>query len=198
VARRVFDIVGAGALLIITSPLLLAGAIAVRLDSSGPVIYRGVRVGRNGRRFAILKLRTMAWPQPSAGSSITLGNDPRSTRVGRVLRRTKLDELPQFINVLAGDMSLVGPRPEHPEWVEGYSAEQRRLLSVRPGVTSPASLAFADEERLLTGPDWRERYREVILPAKLAIELAYLDRRTLWSDLGVIARTALPRRSPPR
>ena len=201
--KRLFDVVAAAALLVVTSPLLAAGALAVRLDSPGPVLYHGVRVGRNGRTFAILKLRTMVWAPQAQGRSITVAGDSRVTRVGHLLRRSKLDELPQFVNVLKGEMSLVGPRPEDPEWVQSYSADQRRLLRVRPGVTSPASVAFADEERLLAGPDWKSSYRDVVLPAKLAIELAYLDRRTFWTDLGVLTRTlsagvAGRRRSRPR
>jgi len=127
----------------------------------------------------------------SMGPGITAQNDQRVTGVGRFLRATKIDELPQLINVLEGDMSLVGPRPEDPRYVAQYTPEQKRILSVRPGITSAASLTYRHEEEILSGPDWEKEYRTKILPGKLAIDLAYLSHRTFWSDLGLIFRTIL-------
>src|SRR5262249_41340438 len=151
------------------------------------VLYRGERVGRDGRLFRLYKFRSMRVGE--AGPAITRAADARVTRVGALLRRTKLDELPQLLNVLAGHMSLVGPRPEAPRYVAMYSAEQRRILSARPGITSPASLLYRGEEAQLVGDDWERLYVEEIMPAKLRIDLEYLDRRTLGSDLGVIIAT---------
>jgi len=185
--KRAFDFAASLAALVVLSPLFAAIALAIKLTSRGPVFYRGVRVGRGGTTFRILKFRTM---RPGGGGpSITRGGDPRITAVGRLLRRCKLDELPQLINVARGEMSLVGPRPEAEEYVRLYTEEERRILDARPGVTSPASLRYRDEESLLTGDDWHERYVTVIMRDKLREDLAYLDRRTFASDLGVIART---------
>lgn len=184
---RAFDLPVSLLGLIVTSPVVLGAAIAVKLDSPGPVFYNGSRVGRDGRPFRIHKLRTM---RAAPGPSITASDDPRITRVGRFLRRTKIDELPQLLNVVKGEMSLVGPRPEDPEYVALYTPEQRRLLSVRPGITGPAALEFADEEALLSGGDGKKRYVEQVMPRKLALELAYADRATFASDLGILVRTA--------
>ena len=161
----------------------------IRLDSPGPALFRQERVGRHGRPFRIHKLRTMR--QDAAGPAITVGDDPRITRAGRLLRRTRLDELPQFIDVLRGDMSLVGPRPELPRYVAQYPAALReRALSVRPGLTDPASLAFIDEAaRLARAADPEREYVEVILPLKLQAAADYAERATLWTDLQVLART---------
>jgi lipopolysaccharide/colanic/teichoic acid biosynthesis glycosyltransferase len=146
-------------------------------------------VGKNGELFRPFKFRSMAVGADQQGPGITAAGDARVTRAGRFLRRTKLDELPQLINVLRGDMSLVRPRPEDPRYVALYTPEQRRVLAVRPGITSAASLAYRHEEQLLAGADWETVYREQVLPAKLAIDLDYLARRSLWSDLGLIVRT---------
>jgi lipopolysaccharide/colanic/teichoic acid biosynthesis glycosyltransferase len=188
---RLLDIVASLLGLLLLSPLFLVVAILVKLSSPGPVLYRGQRVGKDGRRFRLYKFRTMVVNADQAGPGITTAGDHRITRVGRWLRHTKLDELPQLFNVLLGDMSLVGPRPEDPRYLRHYTPEQRRLLSVRPGITSPASLHYRHEEHLLAGPDWERTYVEQVLPAKLAIELAYLPRRTLRSDVAVIWRTLL-------
>jgi len=188
--KRAFDLVVAVVGLILTSPVMLAGAVAVKLGSPGPVFYSGPRVGRGGRPFAIHKLRSMRVGAALSGPPITAGDDPRVTRGGRMLRRTKIDELPQLWNVLTGEMSLVGPRPEHPDFVKGYTQEQRRLLSVRPGITGPAALAFIDEEESLKGGDPELVYVRDVLPQKLALELDYLGRATFATDLGILARTA--------
>jgi lipopolysaccharide/colanic/teichoic acid biosynthesis glycosyltransferase len=185
--RRLLDLAGSAAGLLLLSPLFALIAAAVKLSSPGPVFHRGERVGRGGARFRIYKFRSMRVGQ--AGPGITRAGDPRVTTVGRFLRRTKLDELPQLINVLTGAMSLVGPRPEAPEYVAMYDDAQRRILAARPGMTSPASLQFRAEEEQLQGPDWERTYVERIMPAKLQIDLDYLQRRTLASDLRVIAAT---------
>lgn len=188
--KRTFDLAASALALVLTSPFVLAGAIAVKVASPGPAFYRGVRVGRNGREFHIYKLRTMEVGAETKGPAVTSGDDPRVTRVGRALRRTKIDELPQLLNVIKGDMSLVGPRPEHPRYVAHYTREQRKLLDVRPGITGPAAIAFIDEEKRLKGRDPEKTYLEEVMPNKLDLELRYLQRASLWSDLAVLARTA--------
>jgi lipopolysaccharide/colanic/teichoic acid biosynthesis glycosyltransferase len=189
--KRLFDIVIViGGLLVFGVPML-AIAAWIRLDSPGPVFFRQERVGRGGRPFCIHKFRTMVADAPSRGPALTVGDDPRITRAGAWLRRSKLDELPQLLDVLSGDMSIVGPRPELPRYVALYPAELRaRVLSVRPGITDPVSLDFADEGELLArAADPEREYREVILPAKLRGAAAYAGRATLWTDLVIIGRT---------
>ena len=190
-AKRAFDLVVAGLGLLLAAPLLLALALWVRLDSPGPALFRQERVGRFGRTFRIHKLRTMVDGAPALGPGITVGADARVTRAGAWLRARKLDELPQLIDVLAGNMSLVGPRPELPRYVALYpQALRAKVLSVRPGITDPVSLEFADEsERLARAADPEREYVEVLLPAKLRAAAAYAERATLWTDVQVIART---------
>jgi lipopolysaccharide/colanic/teichoic acid biosynthesis glycosyltransferase len=190
-AKRLFDLVVAlGGLLVFALPMLVI-TLWIRLDSPGPVLFRQQRVGRHGRLFRIHKFRTMVADAPARGPAVTVGADPRITRTGAWLRKSKLDELPQLLDVLAGDMSIVGPRPEVPQYVALYPADLReRVLAVRPGITDPVSLRFADEGALLArAPDPEREYREVIMPAKLREAAAYAARATLWSDLGVIGRT---------
>ena len=174
--------------LLLLAPLLLAVAVWIRLDSPGPVLFRQTRVGRFGAHFTIHKFRTM---RVEPGAAITVGEDPRITRSGRWLRASKLDELPQLWDVLRGAMSLVGPRPELPRYVELYPADLReRVLSVRPGITDPASLAFSHEAELLAAAADPEReYREVVLPAKLKLSAEYAARANLTTDLRLIAAT---------
>lgn len=189
--KRLFDLTGALLALALLWPLLLGIAIAVRLDSPGPALFRQERVGRNGRPFRIHKFRTMAADAPARGLPLTVGADRRITRVGAWLRRTRLDELPQFIDILRGDMSLVGPRPEVPRYVALYPpALRERVLAVRPGLTDPASLAFIDESALLAAAADPEReYVQVILPRKLQLAAEYAERATLATDLWVLWRT---------
>lgn len=189
-AKRFTDIAVAATLLVITSPALCVAALVVRIDSRGPAFYRGIRAGRGGGAFHIYKLRTMASGSEAAGPAITAGDDLRITRVGRMLRRIKLDELPQLVNVLKGEMSLVGPRPEHPDYVRLYDERQRKLLSVRPGITSAASVRFQDEEELLRGADVDREYVNRIMPAKLDIDLIYLEHPSLLADLRILLQTA--------
>ena len=189
-AKRALDLLGACIALLLLAPLMLGLALWIRLDSAGPAWYRQQRVGRHGVPFSIHKFRTMQ--TGAQGLPLTVGDDVRITRAGRFLRRTRLDELPQLIDVLQGTMSLVGPRPEVPRYVALYPAALReRALAVRPGLTDPASLAFIDEAALLAAAADPEReYVDVILPAKVQRAAEYAERATLASDLAVLARTA--------
>jgi lipopolysaccharide/colanic/teichoic acid biosynthesis glycosyltransferase len=190
-AKRLFDLLGAALALALASPLMLAVALWIKLDSPGPVFFRQQRVGRFGVHFRIHKFRSMVADAPLRGAEITVGDDPRITRAGAWLRRTRIDELPQLIDVLAGRMSLVGPRPEVPAYVERYPRELReQVLAVRPGITDPASLRYLDEpEQLARAADPEREYVEVILPRKLQYAADYAQRANLRSDLGVLLRT---------
>jgi len=190
-AKRVFDLLGASLALLLLSPLMLTIALAIKLDSRGPVFFRQQRVGRHGVPFCIHKFRSMVANAPQRGPALTVGDDPRITRVGRWLRRTRLDELPQLFDVLAGRMSLVGPRPEVPQYVAHYPPQLReRALSVRPGITDPSSLLYLDEAALLArAADPEREYIEVILPRKLQCAADYAAQASLRSDLGVLLRT---------
>lgn len=175
--------------LVLALPLCLVLAAAVRLSSPGPALHRCTRTGRDGRPFTLLKLRTMR--TGVAGPGITVAGDPRVTPLGAWLRRTKLDELPQLLNVVVGDMALVGPRPEDPAYV-GASSDQLTALLVRPGMTSPASLAYIDEEaELARGDDPLHRYVDVVQPVKLALDAAFVRRQSVAEYLVVLVRTAL-------
>ncbi len=189
--RRLFDILVAGSGLLLLSPLFVLVALAIKFNSLGPVFYRAQRVGKDGDLFRLFKFRSMVFGADKNGPGITVSGDARITSVGRFLRRSKIDELPQLLNVLLGDMSLVGPRPEDPRYVAHYTPEQRQALRVRPGITSAASLAYRHEEQMLAGADWEVAYRTQVLPAKLAIDLDYLAHRTLLSDLRLILDTIL-------
>jgi lipopolysaccharide/colanic/teichoic acid biosynthesis glycosyltransferase len=178
--------------LLLLAPLLLLIALAVALGSPGGAFFRQERVGRDGRPFKLLKFRSMRPGSEAQGQLTVGGRDPRITGIGYLLRKTKLDELPQLWNVLVGDMSLVGPRPEVPRYVALYTAEQRAVLSVRPGITGLASLAYIDENEVLSrSADPERAYIEEVMPAKLALDLRYVRERSLWLDLRIMARTAL-------
>lgn len=189
--KRAFDLLGAGIGLVLLAPLLFAIALWIKLDSPGPVFYRQHRVGRGGTLFRIHKFRTMRGHAPDDAFQLTVGDDPRITRAGRFLRRTKLDEIPQLIDVVAGTMSLVGPRPEVPRYVALYPPELRdKVLSVRPGITDAASLAYRDESSLLAGAaDPQQTYIDEIMPAKLRQAAQYVDRMSLAQDLRLIGAT---------
>ena len=189
--KRPLDMVVAGIGLAAIWPVLGGIAAAIRLDSPGPIIYRATRSGRGGEPFTLYKFRTMQTRQDASATRITIHADRRITRVGRLLRSARLDELPQLWNVLKGNMSLVGPRPEDPQYVELYSPADRAVLTVRPGVTSLAALLYRDEDRLLVGEGWERVYVEQVMPAKLAIDRAYVERQSLWLDLKILAATAL-------
>jgi len=189
--KRTFDLTAAFAALVVLAPLLGVISILIRLMSGPPILFRQVRVGKDGRPFRILKFRTMR-PEVT-GLPITGSGDGRITPIGRLLRKSKLDELPQLLNVLIGDMSVVGPRPELPRYVALYTPERRQVLEVRPGLTDDATLQFRDEERLLgqIPQESREQhYLDRILPRKLDLNLRYIERAGFLRDLSIIIKTA--------
>lgn len=189
--KRVIDVCFSSLILVIAAPVLGSAALAVRLASGKPVLHRAWRVGKEGRLFLLYKFRTMVPDAAWQGPGITTAVDSRVTPVGAVLRAYKLDELPQFFNVLKGDMTIVGPRPEDPRYVARYTPAQQDVLRLKPGITSPASLEFNNEHELLQGGDWEDIYFRQILPRKLRTEIEYASRCSTWTDLGIIARTAL-------
>lgn len=191
--KRAFDLIVSLLVILIALPLWLAVAMAIKLDSPGPVFYRGTRIGKGGNLFTLYKFRTMVADAPRQGPGITQQADPRITSVGRLLRRLKIDEMPQLINVLKGDMSIVGPRPEDPRYVAHYTPEQRRVLTVRPGMASPAFTKYRHEEELLAaaGDDLEHVYLTQILPDKLRMDLDYIEQQSFLFDLSVLARAAL-------
>jgi lipopolysaccharide/colanic/teichoic acid biosynthesis glycosyltransferase len=190
-AKRLFDLLISLILLLILSPVILLTSLAVILDTGFPVFYRGLRAGRGGRCFYILKLRSMIADTGQQGPGITAGSDSRVTASGRFLRQWKLDEFPQFFNVLLGEMSLVGPRPEDPRYIEHYTDEERKVLSVKPGVTGVSQILFRNEEEMLDVDDPEKYYISCIMPQKLRVDLAYVRRRTLSLDLLIIIYTVL-------
>src|SRR5882672_2318305 len=189
--KRVFDVAISVAALIVLAPVFLIVSIVVLLASGRPVLFTQERVGMDGRPFRLVKFRTMH-RAAAAGLPLTGRGDPRVTRPGRFLRAAKLDELPQLWNVLRGEMSLVGPRPEVPRYVARYTVEQRRVLEVRPGLTDPASVLFRDEEALIGSVSEGQRetfYLETVLPKKLLMNLEYIDRASVPYDLALVLRT---------
>jgi lipopolysaccharide/colanic/teichoic acid biosynthesis glycosyltransferase len=193
VGKRAFDVFWASVGTVSLSPVLLAIAVLIRVDDGAPVLYRQLRIGSDGRAFRVLKFRTMTTDAESLGGSLTADGDPRVTRIGGWLRRWKLDELPQLLNVIRGEMSLVGPRPEVPRYVAFYNPQQRRVLALTPGITDPATLRFRREGALLSAAeDPEELYLGWIMPEKIRISLEYSDRATRWTDLVTIFRTLVP------
>ena len=190
--KRAFDILVSVAGLIVLLPLLLLVATAIKLDSSGPVFFRQWRVGRKFRRFGIYKFRTMIDDAFDRGLPITVGRDSRITRVGKILRKTKIDELPQLLNVLKGDMSLVGPRPEVPRYVELFRPDYEHILKVRPGLTDLASLKYSDEASILGQSTNPERdYVARLLPDKIRLAKEYIQRSSLLFDVKLIVETII-------
>jgi lipopolysaccharide/colanic/teichoic acid biosynthesis glycosyltransferase len=188
--KRAFDIVASGLGLLVLSPVLMGVALLIKLSSRGPVLFRHERVGRNFRPFSMYKFRTMVPDAPRLGGPLTAGDDPRITTIGRVLRKTKVDELPQLFNVLRGEMSLVGPRPEVPCYVDMYRQEYREILKARPGITDLASLKYRHEEQILGQlPNPEEEYVRKILPEKIRLSKEYLQSSSFLYDLGLIAKT---------
>jgi lipopolysaccharide/colanic/teichoic acid biosynthesis glycosyltransferase len=188
--KRLFDIVASGCGLLVLSPLFVVLAIWIKLDSKGPVFYRQVRVGRNNKDFKLFKFRSMRVGADKQGLITVGGRDPRITRSGFFIRKYKLDEFPQLINVFIGDMSLVGPRPEVRKYVDMYTPEQMRVLSVRPGITDLASIRYRNENELLEqaeNPD--EYYEQVIMQDKLRINLEYVENHSFWNDIKLIFMT---------
>ena len=192
-SKRAFDLFFSIVGLLFLSPVFGLLAAAVKLSDGGPVFYRQQRVGQGGRLFAILKFRSMLVNAEKMGLSVTKEGDPRVTRMGRLMRKSKLDELPQLWNVLRGDMSLVGPRPEVPHYVEQYTAGQKRVLALKPGITDLATLEFRNEEELLnTAADTEKFYIEHCLPRKIELNLAYAEKANAWEDIKIIFRTLWP------
>jgi lipopolysaccharide/colanic/teichoic acid biosynthesis glycosyltransferase len=190
--KRLFDIVCSFIGLIILSPVFAAAAAVIRLDSRGPVLFRQERIGRNFVPFTIYKFRTMSAATQGQGALITVGGDKRITRAGVFLRKYKIDELPQLINVLKGDMSLVGPRPEVRKYVDLFVEDYAKLLRIRPGITDPASIRYSEEETVLAAAgDWEEDYINRILPQKIALSLRYAEKPGVLMDVRLVLRTVL-------
>lgn len=189
-SKRAFDIIVSFLILVVLSPFLLLLAAAIKLDSRGPVFYRQVRVGRYNRDFKIFKFRTMVQDADRVGPPLTVGDDPRVTRVGRLIRKLRLDEFSQLLNVLDGSMSLVGPRPEVRKYVDVYTPEYMATLLVRPGVTATSSIAFKDEDKLLnSGANPEEIYVKQILPPKMELNLQYIKKISVWNDIKIMFQT---------
>ncbi|MGH7847514.1 MAG: sugar transferase [Candidatus Binatia bacterium] len=190
--KRIFDITAATLGLLVLAPIFAAVALLIRLDSRGSILFKQERIGKGFRPFRIYKFRTMAQDAPARGALVTAGEDPRITRVGRFLRHTKIDELPQLWNVLKGDMTLVGPRPEVRQYVELFRADYEEILKVRPGLTDLASLKYRDEAAILGRADNPEReYIGRLLPDKIRLGKEYVRRASLLLDLSLIFRTVL-------
>jgi lipopolysaccharide/colanic/teichoic acid biosynthesis glycosyltransferase len=190
-AKRLFDILFSVLVLLIITPILVFISILIKIGSKGPVFFRQVRIGKGGKEFKIFKFRTMVLAAEKNGLLTIGGRDPRVTSIGYYLRKFKLDELPQFLNVFLGDMSIVGPRPEVKKYVEMYTQEQRKVLSVRPGITDYASILYKNENDVLaTYPNPEKAYIEIVMPHKLKINLDYLANQSFWMDLKIIALTA--------
>ncbi|MCE5219906.1 MAG: sugar transferase [Clostridium sp.] len=192
IVKRIFDFICSTLGLIVLSPVLLAIAIKIKTGSDGPIFFKQIRVGEKNKEFEILKFRTMVVDAEKLGRQITVGNDNRITKIGAFLRKYKLDELPQLINVFKGDMSLVGPRPEVPRYVKYYNEEQRKVLEVKPGITDLASIRYRDENDLLGGaanPD--EFYINTIMPDKLALNLEYINNNNVFVDIYIILKTII-------
>jgi lipopolysaccharide/colanic/teichoic acid biosynthesis glycosyltransferase len=188
---RMLDILASAFGLLLLAPLLLVLGLIIKVSDRGPAFYRAHRVGKNGEPFYLLKFRSMVIDAAHHGPGVTVRGDSRITRIGGFLRRSKLDELPQLLNVLRGEMSLVGPRPEDPRYVAHYTPEERAVLSVRPGITSAATICYRDEETLLEGKEWEKTYLEQVMREKLAIDMQYLAHRSLFGDINIILHTFL-------
>jgi len=190
--KRAFDFLSSLIGLLLISPVLVVIAILIKKEDGGPAFYRGVRVGRFGELFKIFKFRTMVLNAEKLGGPSTADDDPRITRVGRFIRKFKLDELPQLINVLKGEMSIVGPRPEVQMYVDMFTEEEKAILNVRPGITDWASIWNPDEGAILAGsPDPEKTYMEKIRPEKIRLQLKYVRERSFWNDLKIIAQTLI-------
>jgi len=192
VFKRIFDFICSTLGLIVLSPILIAIAIKIKIGSDGPVFFKQIRVGEKNKEFRILKFRTMVVDAEKLGRQITVGNDNRITRIGGFLRKYKLDELPQLINVFKGDMSLVGPRPEVPRYVKLYNEQQKKVLEVKPGITDLASIRYRDENDLLgeaENPD--DLYINTIMPDKLALNLEYIKKNNVFFDIYIILKTII-------
>lgn len=190
--KRIFDFILALILLIVLSPIMLVIALSIKLTDKGPVFYRQVRVTQYGKKFRIFKFRTMIMNADKIGSQVTVGDDPRITKVGKKIRKLRLDEIPQLLNVLSGEMSFVGTRPEVIKYVEEYSNEMLATLLLPAGITSEASIAFKDEDRILDGVDNVDKvYVEEVLPIKMIYNVAYIEKFKVWNDVKLMFNTGL-------
>ena len=191
-AKRLFDVVVAFVALVLLAPLFVIVAILINLDSPGPIFYRGDRIGKDGVPFKIYKFRTMVANADRMGPALTHSGDSRITRVGQILRKWKIDELPQILNILRGEMSVVGPRPESPGYVKHYTPEQRRVLRVKPGMAGLTQVRFRHEETLLSGStNLEEDYIEKIMPKKLSLDLEYIENQSLLLDVKLLIQMFL-------
>ena len=189
-AKRSFDILFAGTTLLLSSPLFLVGSLLAKVQSTGPVFYKAKRVGKGGTIFEMYKFRTMVVNADQIGIGLTTHKDSRVTRIGRFLRFTKLDELPNLINVVKGEMSLIGPRPEAPKYVKYYTETQRQILLVKPGITGPSQIANRNEEKKLAAqPDPEHYYITKLMPKKLELDLQYVVTQGFISDIGWLIKT---------
>lgn len=187
--KRIFDLLSALIVIIVFSPLLILLSVWIAFDSKGGVFYKQERVGKNGKLFNLLKFRSMR-PNADRAGQLTVGDDNRVTKVGRFIRKYKLDELPQLFNIVKGEMSVVGPRPEVPKYVDMYSEEQKKVLLALPGLTDFAAIEYLDEQKILGAADNPEKiYIEEVMPAKLELNLKYIKERNFWLDIGLIFKT---------
>ncbi|GAA0758151.1 sugar transferase [Clostridium sartagoforme] len=190
IIKRIFDFIASLIGCIILTPVYVIIALLIKLTSKGPIFFKQKRIGRYGNEFNILKYRTMVVNAERIGRQITIGNDSRVTRIGYFLRKYKLDELPQLINVLKGDMSLVGPRPEVPKYVELYNENQKRVLEVRPGITDYASIEYRDENSILGNvKNPEEYYINIIMPHKIDLNMKYIENNNIFIDIAIIFKT---------
>jgi len=197
--KRLFDLTFSFLGLIICFPVFIIVPILIKLDSKGPVFFRQARVGKNFIQFKIYKFRTMRHDPEERGPVITVGGDHRVTRIGRFLRQYKVDELPQLFNVLKGEMSFVGPRPEVKKYVQLFEKDYKKLLRIRPGITDPASIKYSDEESILSlSENWEEEYKKRILPEKIQLSVGYVENHNLVTDVKLILKTFLKTSKPKR
>ncbi len=187
--KRFVDIFASAIGLVLLLPLFLVVAVTIKIHDGGPVFYRAKRIGYQGKDLLLYKFRSMVQSADVNGPGITASNDARITPIGKFLRKTKLDELPQLINVFKGEMSLVGPRPEDPRYVSKYTVEQRHILDYKPGITSAASLSYRHEESLLSGDDWETQYLTKVMPDKITIDIDYCTTSNIWQDIVLITKT---------
>lgn len=188
--KRLLDIFFSFTGLLILSPLFAVVSLLIKLDSKGPVFYRQERVGKDFKPFKIYKFRSMHPGSDNKGPLVTVGGDKRVTKIGALLRKYKIDELPQLLNVLKGDMSFVGPRPEVSKYVQLFNSDYKKLLRIRPGITDPASIYYSDEERVLSASrNWEEDYTKKILPEKLKLSLSYVNNHNIITDVRLILKT---------
>jgi lipopolysaccharide/colanic/teichoic acid biosynthesis glycosyltransferase len=187
--RRAFDVIVACIGLLLLSPMFLVLAVRIKLFDGGPVFYRARRTGFLGAEFNLIKFRTMVINADTLGAGITVADDKRITPVGKLIRSHKLDEYPQLINIVLRNMNLVGPRPEDPRYTALYDQHQKKILNIRPGITSPASIKFKNETELLRGSEWEKKYVNEVMPKKISIDMEYFRNNTFLSDIRVILKT---------